>query len=128
MAPAPARAPAPAAPPAAAPAPASGGPSMLGMMGSSMAGSMAGSVIGHGVSKMMFGGGSDGSQQATASPAAAEGMQTAAAGAGAYPCAFVLGQFQTCMKTTTGDDLSACSFPLSQLRECRAQNGQQSEF
>eukprot|EP01043_Picozoa_sp_COSAG02_P077758 COSAG02_NODE_17183_length_1022_cov_28.541712_2_plen_47_part_00 len=33
---------------------------MMGMMASSMAGSMAGSVIGHGISKMMFGGGGGG--------------------------------------------------------------------
>ena len=86
---------------------------------------MAGSVIGHGVSSMMFGGGGGQSQQAAA-PVAAEGAP-AAAGA-ADPCSFVLGQFQTCMKSTTGDDLSACSFPLSQLRECRTQNGEQWEF
>jgi len=98
---------------------------MMGMMGSSMAGSMAGSVIGHGISNMMFGGGSS---QQEAPPAQEAYPQQAYQPQAAYgaapqggaqgPCAVELESFFGCLQQNNNDQ-QYCQAYLDQLQYCR---------
>lgn len=68
---------------------------------------------------------SDQQQEAGYAPAAAVDQQ----GYEQDPCGLFMQQFRECIQQVEGDNgMTACKWNLDQLRDCRHQNGQASEF
>ncbi|CAO1621767.1 unnamed protein product [Parajaminaea phylloscopi] len=108
-----------AAPAAAAP---SAGPGLFGQMASTAAGVAVGSTVGHGLSSMLFGGGSRASEQVPAEHAqAADFAQAQAEGqrVGGVNCEVQSKDFLRCLEATS-NDVNTCSFYLEQLKQCQA--------
>eukprot|EP00656_Telonema_subtile_P018672 TRINITY_DN2010_c0_g1_i1.p1 TRINITY_DN2010_c0_g1~~TRINITY_DN2010_c0_g1_i1.p1 ORF type:complete len:160 (-),score=43.06 TRINITY_DN2010_c0_g1_i1:90-569(-) len=123
-----ARAPPPrAAPPpatrSAAPAPAQpqAGGGMMAGMAANVASVAAGSVIGHGISNMMFGSGSQQQAPAEAAPPA-ESAYAQPAATGADACKFEFENFMQCLKGNN-NDATQCQYFMDSLNTCRTNAG-----
>ncbi|KAG8986827.1 hypothetical protein FRB94_002425 [Tulasnella sp. JGI-2019a] len=90
------------------------GPGMLGQMAAT-AGSVAiGSTLGHGLSSMLFGGGSREAAPAPEAPAPPAQSQFGQQG---MTCDFQAKEFTKCLETA---DVASCGWYLEQLKACQA--------
>ncbi|CAO1633029.1 unnamed protein product [Sympodiomycopsis kandeliae] len=105
-----------------APAAASGGGGLFSNMASTAAGVAVGSTVGHGLSNMLFGGGSQ------AAPAPEQPYNVQAAGAQEFAqeqsrmgasCEAQSKDFLRCLEATN-NNMDSCSFYLEQLKQCQA--------
>merc|ERR1712146_124746 len=104
-----------AAPPA---QPGAQGPSMMTQMAGNVASVAAGSVIGHGISRAMFGSGSEQAAPIQEAPAQSEYTQPQAADA----CKFEFENFMQCLKSNN-NDASQCQYFMDSLNQCRYNAG-----
>ena len=108
-------APAPPAGASAAHAPAqSQGPGMLAQMAATAGSVAVGSTIGHGLSSMLFGGGSSHAAPAAEAPAAPVQHQQQSSG---LSCEVQAKEFTKCLEKA---DLPSCTWYLEQLKACQA--------
>ncbi|GAA6002428.1 hypothetical protein JCM10207_001114 [Rhodosporidiobolus poonsookiae] len=114
-APPPAQHHAPPAPVHHAPAPSAGG-GMFANMASTAAGVAVGSTVGHGLSNMLFGGGSSQPQAAPAAPVEQQSFQQARMGGA---CDVQAKDFVQCLNAT-GNNAESCAYYLDMLKQCQA--------
>ncbi|EST06481.1 hypothetical protein PSEUBRA_004383 [Kalmanozyma brasiliensis GHG001] len=96
------------------------GPGLFGQMASTAAGVAVGSTMGHGLSNMLFGGGSAPAEQAQqAEPQAYQqgAYQGQQQGVG-MSCEAQSKDFIKCLEST--NDMNSCSYYLEQLKACQA--------
>eukprot|EP01084_Bolivina_argentea_P144830 254017_1 len=91
----------------------------MGQMAATAGGVAAGSVLGHGLSRMIWGGGSGGSssegQEAGQQQHSAQGAQGQQ---GNNPCAYLQEKFDQCLRSEAGN-ISACQWSSDQLMQCK---------